>query len=820
MEPGMHVWAGLHTGDVDYLQQRHEMTEIVEFSLGARRRSLNPNNFVVGPPEGDDSTQVIVEARPIRAGPIDCNELILLDDGKSLRIGDVKENPDVEDPKPDTTIIAGFYRRPDDDPWRGNPPIDTHTTTTVKKTVSRVQEAFALEFENGTSLKLGAGNWVLEYDGRLREIPVDLEHLKLGMQIVNGLDKAGVTRTVKLKSVRRIVYPENPYVLVEAVNLPWASVNGILVSVDFRDWHEGAVGLLGGTELAQPATLKPKTMPNTATNGSHAGSTPTSQRPATSGSSEPAVSLAVASECLMLPEPAPLTLPRDCKSGAELAGKPLVLWDPGLFRLAPGVVGGTDCYLSTRTIRVTAARDGKERVLECGPAQPLLVKVPPPMESVCYQYPADIRPGDRILVALPGALSAEFWPVKNARPIFYPWTFLYDVCSPQRQVLYESRAGEADVGFGNSLAYQLSVPLAGPRRARLVDIPSQDGRGPGSGRNRGPQSGQSRYIRNDARPPLVVPPEELLVDKIVLPANAMDLLRQRGRDLLITFDSERHKLPEKLPNSEILAFWKENLRPPSQLGQEDASGFLKLPGESAAPASTTLDAWFRELMRRREFFLKEEHTNTGYLTQVTAMEVVLASWLTEAGASETAEKLLLDLVELSVYAGCQHGDIKKLKARMSENLELPVLLHVANFVRRQSRVPKQEVLMSVSHPSLEAARRWAERLNMRTTIVKPNGKLSLSGLHAYWASRGGAGRTPFWHDIPWPDQTGNLNVSPSTPGAPPTADEQRIGREFIAWIQRMTERLLRESPPPGSVGPRLPQIIDEEFRLSREGFGT
>ncbi len=816
LEPGMHLWAGSHQGDVDYLQQLHEPREIVEFSLGARDRSLNPNNFEVAPTKDASSGRVLVEARPTHAGPIDCNELILLANNKSLPIGDVQENPDVLEPKPDTTIIAGFYRRPDEDPWKNNPLVSRHATTTVKKTISKVTEAFALEFDNGTSLRLGPGNWVLEYDGQIREVFVDLEHLKPGMKIVAGLDERGEPATAALKSIRRILQPENNYVLLEAVNLPWASVNGIVVSVDFRDWHEGTVGLYGATHLARPA-LRTADLPRSASTDK-APAVPASDPQAPPSVASKPDSPSQMSSVVIAADP--LVLPEEFKSPQDLVGQLLAIWDAALARLAPGVVGKIDTYLSTRTVVVSAAKGTTTYRLQCGPAQPLLVKLPGPVDSVSYQYAVDLRPGDRIFVGPPGASVAELWPVTGVRPMFYPGAALYDVVSPARQILHDSREGEADIGFGNSLAYALSVPVAA--RAGRASSGSRPRTGKDSpGRTQGRQTGNRPTFATSTRPPLVTPPARTPGRQDRASRQRLGLLKQRSSDLLIAFDSERYKLPKTPVDSTAMAFWRQvfqNAPRPTAPETQPAAAAPPLPGDSDSAVDVAFDAWFRLLIHRRNFFLQEENTNTGYLTQVTALEVAMASWLAEAGATETADKLLLDLVELSIYAGCEHADSKRLQARMGKDLELPILLHVSNWVRRQQRASKQEVLMSVSNPALEAARTWADRQNLRATIVKPNGQLSLSGLYAYWASRG-KDRTPFWYDILQPDAQGGLSVSPSAKDKGVTPDELRISKDFTTWLQRMTARLLRESPPPDPVGPRPVQVVDLENHDAAQKLG-
>ena len=68
-----------------------------------------------------------------------------------------------------------------------------------------------------------------------------------------------------------------------------------------------------------------------------------------------------------------------------------------------------------------------------------------------------------------------------------------------------------------------------------------------------------------------------------------------------------------------------------------------------------MEQFVRYLTESRKEFLEKQkkQTNAAYLSRVLFLEVAGASWLWEMGARETAKLILVDLIELSIYAGCQ-----------------------------------------------------------------------------------------------------------------------------------------------------------------------
>ena len=773
IDPATRLWAGSVSGRIERLRQVTSPQKLVELSLSADSRSLVPNNYEVMPPDAaEKSIRVLVEARPANAGPIDRNELVLLADQSSLPITATKPNPDVKNPQRDMSIIQGFYPRPPADPWLNSPLLSKHATTSVKATEQAVPYAFGLEFADGTTIRLGPGNWLLEYtEGALREVPVN-EQLKQDTEIVCGADESGQPKTVKLKAVNRLPKPEHDFVLLEMVNLPWISVNGIVVSADVREWDEAMVGLRGGAAVAQPAVRGAVAGPAAEADPESKAGAPGAKRDERAQGAASAVR--IAETTLVLPDAVGA-------SGQGLAGEPLVLWDAGLERLAAGWIGEVRPAFSTRTVVVTAARNESQHRLEVGPSQPLLVRLRGQTETT-YVAAADLAPGDQVFVGEPGATKAELWPVKGVVRKFYPGVPVHDVISPVRQLLHDSVAFQADIGFGNRLSFVLSIPVTS-RDGGNPTPESTEGNGPGTGRITGDRTGGGAQVADVAAVRIIRPAERLLSDRIELPGNSRTILEDRGQALLDQYESDRTKLGSRAPNAAVVRFWKD------VLGDSKAV----MPVGSAKPAEA-MDQWFSDLMRRRSHFLQPENTNAAYLSHVMALEVMTASWLWELGAPESARLLLLDIAELSAYAGCQFPDRDGLRMRMGRDLELPLMLHVPSFVRGQRRERGTDVTEPFSQPAMQVVTMWANSQRLLDKIVRQDGQVSLNGLYAYWAEKEGT-RPKFWYD---------LSIKPQKDG------EAQLEREFRAWLRAMKDRLATESPPIDRAGLRPDVIVEED----------
>lgn len=275
-------------------------------------------------------------------------------------------------------------------------------------------------------------------------------------------------------------------------------------------------------------------------------------------------------------------------------------------------------------------------------------------------------------------------------------------------------------------------------------------------------------------PVIVLPPRDLIDDRIEFAGPARELLLQRGERWLTSFGGEHASAAPA--GSPIIAFWRRTLGRPGDLmpGRDGAS---RWPFEEAV----AMRAWLEEVVRQRKHFLTEQ-TNTAYLSRVCMLEVLTASWLWEMGAKRTADLVLSDLIELAVSAGCEPISPSAQGSRLGPNLELPLMLGVPGFVRGTRRGRLEDVYASdLSEHALRRVADWVERRGWEGGIVDQQAKsVSLTGLYTYWAETGG-GRPVAWRD---------LTLSGTKAGV------ARDWPALEAWLQRMGDRLRRESVPP------------------------
>ncbi len=418
--PGWHLdptvtrlWSGKTSGRVTYIRQLQDSHTTIEFSLSSEKRSIVSNNYEIAPLDGDDKIRMLVEARPITCGCLDSNAVMLLADGSSIPISKLVPNADVKHPKAQASVIRGYYPKPEGDPFAANSPLTAHPTSTVKLTFQPIPFAYELEFgdDDGRTVRVGPGNWLLRYtEGRLEEVAID-DDLKPGVEVVSGIDSEGAPKLISLVRIER-VKPDHDFVLIEAVNLSWARVNGVLLSIDYRAWDEGTGGLRGGSQLAQAEETNP---------------------------------VAIASSFHQLPRSVN-------KSGRipELKGESLALWDAGLGQLAIGEIGKVASQYSTRTVEVTVKRANETRTLECGPAQALLIQRKVPTTATMFRRASELLPTDQVFLASEiGDTVARPWRVQNVVPLFHPGVPVHRVVSPYRQLLGESSTLHVDVGIAN-----------------------------------------------------------------------------------------------------------------------------------------------------------------------------------------------------------------------------------------------------------------------------------------------------------------------------------------------------------------------------------
>ena len=245
-------------------------------------------------------------------------------------------------------------------------------------------------------------------------------------------------------------------------------------------------------------------------------------------------------------------------------------------------------------------------------------------------------------------------------------------------------------------------------------------------------------------------------DPIALPDDARRELERRAVDILARFRQEAAVLrpPEKRTP------WLRHLE--SQLGG---------PSPWLTPPALRLD----ELLAARRLFLDAEGGPfASELGALAIREIVLASWLWEAGARSTAELLLSDLVELAVFAGCE---ARRGVERLDRSPDLHLLLRLPFLVYGMD-APKTIVL---SPPALRVARAWT--LEIDTEDVVEGTAVDLEKLHDLWEWKGR--RMPFWLPMPRLRRNGQwASDSYTSPGA-------AVARRLDRWLRRTAGALPR-----------------------------
>ncbi|HEY6768448.1 MAG TPA: hypothetical protein VI386_27135, partial [Candidatus Sulfotelmatobacter sp.] len=208
-------------------------------------------------------------------------------------------------------------------------------------------------------------------------------------------------------------------------------------------------------------------------------------------------------------------------------------------------------------------------------------------------------------------------------------------------------------------------------------------------------------------------------DKIQVPEDGMRELQRRQRELR---DLAEKEFPQLVQPSEtdILRFVIAD----KELRTLDPSGWV--------------EHW-NDLRAEREKFLDEREYSL--LKQLLVRELLTATWLRGAGAPKTADLLLLDLMELSVYAGCEPN---KGIERLGSDTSLAMMLHAPSLVYQELDSNERKV-MRLGQPALDAASNWAKKYEFG--LVVRGHDLSLEKLFGFWQSKGG-GRRPYWDKIP------------------------------------------------------------------------
>ena len=402
---------------------------------------------------------------------------------------------------------------------------------------------------------------------------------------------------------------------------------------------------------------------------------------------------------------------------------------------------------------------------------PLPDKAPP----LKYVLASRLRPGDSVLVAREHETRANPWKVDSVLPVFHPHDVSTEIEGNSSGVLGPSDASNAGIAMVEGVAF-VAVRDSGPRPKSGLMGEGSGGRGEGDsteGKNR-----KERKKDTTRSPRFAKPPDELVVDTIQLSAEALHVLKLRGGELAALYESERKALPDSgnhMPRSRVLDLWRR------LLAGKEQSGTLPIDAEQVHPA---MDAWFQDLLHRRHEFLTDQ-TNVDHLAEVLLLETLTASWFGVLGLERSRDRLLLEIVELAIYAGCEHEEPRRLGARLGPHLSLQALLRVPHWVLNlPSDGQAPDAVASLNQTALSVALEWANRVGFVGEIDRGAGTISLSGLLAYWAEVSGGDIDPFWEDLPRVE-----SVSQDQWKASPLA------RAFETWVSTCANRIRAEAPP-------------------------
>jgi hypothetical protein len=245
----------------------------------------------------------------------------------------------------------------------------------------------------------------------------------------------------------------------------------------------------------------------------------------------------------------------------------------------------------------------------------------------------------------------------------------------------------------------------------------------GSGGGDGPGPGVGRTSVDRTAPVNPVPgsipkPPAASVDPLRLSAKARDELNKRHEEIARVFALERDIVQQPRVGA-TLRWWP---------GIQPAAG-------SAFPAwlARGLDA-VRDM--RRDFLRPKDGPHSSELPAVLRQELAVAAWLKESGAVQTADLLLRDVVELSIYAGAE------VSHERFESLDLTYPLRLSQWVRGELAQPAAASI-AISPTAIEFVQRWSRANNLEA--VGTADRLSIVKLFDFWQWR--SSRPPYWPPV-------------------------------------------------------------------------
>ncbi|HKM53145.1 MAG TPA: hypothetical protein VJY33_07005, partial [Isosphaeraceae bacterium] len=723
-----------------------DAVRMVELSLSWNEARGQATNVFVLPPGDVDSDNgdtlargpsVLAEARSVDSGPIAPDQLVETVGPEARKVVAIRaDRLSMSASQP--SVLAGYFLQGKEDVWREIPWLSSHPARVLGRKPVEVQVAHRLRFEDGGSVVLGPGNWVLvRGTDQKHDVAVEkpVSDLRAGDELVAGVHDHVLTtvRLVEIESVRVPPGESSRFILLRAENLPWVKVGPVLVSVEaqVREDDAAAEGLAATTRLAmqrQDGELQYVAITNLAGNDQGGGGWP-------AAAVDP-------------------TIP-------ELLRVPLI----AVVRPRP----------STRTVIVETApvppgEAESPRSFECAPGQLLLVRRQidegegqAAKKVLAVTAARGLRRGDE-LVVLGGAKGGDSsWPVVRLTVQFHEPPVTTLVLENLRPRHFEISRGAL---VNDGIAVVLSVPSeVEGLRGRAPEAPSGDGRNAGTAP--GPIINKGRNASAPEDGPIATLRRGATEDAIHFPDDAKMDLEKFGGDLVASFEAAApHLRAPAVATSPLLRYWEE------KFGGQHVRWF-----HSTSDVASELRIWVEELVRKRKQFLREPRSPA--LPPILLQEMVLASWLQAAGAPELANLVLGDLMELVIFAGCEPA---RERDRLGSHLGLALVLYGPGFVRGEKPGRPTE---PVSPAAQRLVREWGG------DDLLSNGEVVLGALYRKWRKQAESIGT--WWPRLWEPFTA-ADMALDRKGAAAAAQS-----EFGALVSRQVRALVQELRQEGST---------------------
>jgi hypothetical protein len=499
-------------------------------------------------------------------------------------------------------------------------------------------------------------------------------------------------------------------VLLQLCNLEYARIGPVVVSVDSSAKDEGKVGLISGTKINvlnpdrgrdSDRTLSEETVPLGPTN------------------------------------------PENDFAFLEIA----------LDTLMPGKLERRNREASTsRTLVIRAENKGQTVQIECGYCTPLVTVLPnnrpigDKKSDIKKKDAYELLPGEGVMVAPANASKAIPWRVTSVSPRFYPTTRLFEPVSPVRGTWFRETLAETEVLLAENMAVLLKVPgVAKPDMPKMY-LPGTDGQGNAAGASseRVEDGKHSQHPQRAGFVPRIFAPDE--DDPIKITENAKKTLLNRGNDILLRYEEEKPRIAQGGPDQGRMALLRKLL-----------PGF-SLP-ENPEERCMTIEKYVRTLIENREFFIND-NLYSCRLPPLLFQEIVTAVLLQEYGATNTAQAICQDMIELAVFAGCEI-DKEKQRIRLSPDYGLPLILRVPYWIKGESGDQILDVAkFPLGRDALRRISEWSKDINRMDVVFRDEEtqtpqEANLAGLLSYFVELGG-GSDPYFMPLRPPGNDGTL----------------------------------------------------------------